>query len=240
MSDGATEMTPFEAKGWTKSDGHEMYMSLFGMTKIEDDKMSDGATEMMRDEQIKMNPGDWVDATKIDTKSHLFAIRLAVRGMGYRVSAEWGNWEDIPEADVALMLDRDGDLMWVELDKVDGCEFDYLKLLELGGYFRGQYARDHSVPLEQADEAEWIDARMEQVADYDSGDNEGVKPDMVNHPPHYRQGGIECIEAIKAALTDEEFRGYCKGNSIKYVWREKHKGGGQDIKKAAWYLGGLK
>jgi hypothetical protein len=103
----------------------------------------------------------------------------------------------------------------------------------------GQYARDNSVPLEQADEAEWIDARMEQVADYESGHNEGVKPDMVNHPPHYRQGGIECIEAIKAALTDEEFRGYCKGNAIKYVWREKHKGGGQDLEKAAWYLGRL-
>jgi hypothetical protein len=62
------------------------------------------------------------------------------------------------------------------------------------------------------------------------------KPDLVNAPPHYRQGGIECIDAIRAALTDEEFRGYVKGNSMKYLWREKHKGGDQDLKKAAWYL----
>ena len=35
--------------------------------------------------------------------------------------------------------------------------------------------------------------------------------DMVNEPPHYNQAGIECIDAIQAALTPEEFRGYCKG-----------------------------
>jgi len=61
-------------------------------------------------------------------------------------------------------------------------------------------------------------------------------PDLVNAPPHYRQGDIECIDAIRSALTDDEFRGYLKGNSMKYVWREKHKGGDEDLKKAAWYL----
>jgi hypothetical protein len=62
------------------------------------------------------------------------------------------------------------------------------------------------------------------------------QPDLVNAPPHYRQGGIECIDAIRAALTEEEFRGFIKGNAIKYAWREKHKGGDEDLKKAAWYL----
>jgi hypothetical protein len=60
--------------------------------------------------------------------------------------------------------------------------------------------------------------------------------DVVNHPPHYTQGGIECIEAIEAALTPEEFRGYCKGNVIKYVWREKHKGVNESLLKAIWYM----
>ena len=44
---------------------------------------------------------------------------------------------------------------------------------------------------------------------YKAGDS---KPDQVNHPPHYQRDGIECIQAIEAALTPEEFRGYCKGN----------------------------
>ena len=52
----------------------------------------------------------------------------------------------------------------------------------------------------------------------------------------YEQGGIECIEAIRAALTEEEFRGYCKGNAMKYIWRERHKGGKESVEKAAWYL----
>jgi hypothetical protein len=60
--------------------------------------------------------------------------------------------------------------------------------------------------------------------------------DLVNAPPHYRQGDIECIDAIKAALTPEEFRGYCKGNAIKYVWRERHKGGNESMAKADYYL----
>jgi hypothetical protein len=63
--------------------------------------------------------------------------------------------------------------------------------------------------------------------------------DLVNQPPHYRQGEIECIDAIEAALTPEEFRGYCKGNALKYIWRERHKGQHSSLAKAAWYLARL-
>jgi hypothetical protein len=59
--------------------------------------------------------------------------------------------------------------------------------------------------------------------------------DNVNHPPHYNQGGIECIEAIKAAIGSG-FVKYCTGNVIKYLWRYDLKGGVEDLKKAAWYL----
>ena len=62
------------------------------------------------------------------------------------------------------------------------------------------------------------------------------KPDLVNSPPHYRQGDIECIDAIRSALTPEEFRGFCKGNVIKYTWRERHKAGDDDLSKAGDYL----
>lgn len=60
--------------------------------------------------------------------------------------------------------------------------------------------------------------------------------DPVNRPDHYTSGNIECIDAIRAALTDDEFRGYCKGNMLKYIWRERHKGGVESLKKARWYL----
>jgi hypothetical protein len=63
-----------------------------------------------------------------------------------------------------------------------------------------------------------------------------AKIDPVNHPAHYTGGLIECIDAIEAALTPEEFRGFCKGNAFKYVWRERMKGAEVDIAKALFYL----
>lgn len=65
-------------------------------------------------------------------------------------------------------------------------------------------------------------------------------PDMVNHPPHYTQGDVECIDAIEAAtvtLTGED--AYDTGTIIKYMWRWKQKGGVEDLKKAQWYLNRL-
>lgn len=62
------------------------------------------------------------------------------------------------------------------------------------------------------------------------------EPDMVNHPPHYQSdNGIECIDAIRAALGRDGFIAYCVGNSMKYHWREKADKL-EDMRKAAWYL----
>ena len=58
--------------------------------------------------------------------------------------------------------------------------------------------------------------------------------DPIN-PSHYKQGNIECIEAIKAALG-EGFPNYLRGNVMKYLWRYKEKGGVDDLRKSAWYL----
>ena len=66
-----------------------------------------------------------------------------------------------------------------------------------------------------------------------------AQEDLVNHPKHYNRHGIECIQAIRATLSDAEFRGYCKGNILKYTWREQYKNGTEDLKKALWYLNRL-
>jgi hypothetical protein len=64
----------------------------------------------------------------------------------------------------------------------------------------------------------------------------GQEADPVNNPPHYNQGAVECIDAIESALGPEGFRAYCKGNALKYIWREQHKGGTESLRKAIWYL----
>lgn len=62
-------------------------------------------------------------------------------------------------------------------------------------------------------------------------------PDMVNHPPHYTQGGIECIDAMQAALSPEQFKGYLKGAAFKYLWRLDHKDEAKEnAEKAIWYM----
>ncbi len=62
------------------------------------------------------------------------------------------------------------------------------------------------------------------------------KVDMVNHPPHYTQGGIETIDFLQAKLTREEFIGYLKGNVLKYGSRLGKKGDiDVDAGKMAWY-----
>lgn len=66
-----------------------------------------------------------------------------------------------------------------------------------------------------------------------------VKPDadMVNHPSHYTQGGIECIDALKAATVSKMgIEAVCTANAIKYLWRYEEKNGIEDVKKARWYI----
>ena len=63
--------------------------------------------------------------------------------------------------------------------------------------------------------------------------------DPVAHPSHYTAGEIECIDAIRAALGPEQFKGYLRGNIIKYLWRGPLKNGAEDYEKAQWYLARL-
>ena len=61
--------------------------------------------------------------------------------------------------------------------------------------------------------------------------------EKVNHPNHYNQGGIECLDVIKAYYGDDGYEGFCAGNVLKYVMRYKHKENAlEDLKKARFYL----
>jgi len=60
--------------------------------------------------------------------------------------------------------------------------------------------------------------------------------DDVSSPVHYNKGSIECIEAIEASSTKEEYEGYLRNNVLKYVWRFRYKDNIKDLRKARWYL----
>lgn len=61
--------------------------------------------------------------------------------------------------------------------------------------------------------------------------------DPVLRAEHYNKGGIECIEAVKASMTDIEYDGWLKGQILKYIWRYRDKSNPlQDLLKARYYL----
>ncbi|MGJ8686113.1 MAG: DUF3310 domain-containing protein [Spongiibacteraceae bacterium] len=68
-------------------------------------------------------------------------------------------------------------------------------------------------------------------------ENKSGQGDSVNHPNHYTQGGIECIDAIEAATADmPSIVSPHIANVFKYCWRWHHKGGIESLRKARWYL----
>lgn len=53
--------------------------------------------------------------------------------------------------------------------------------------------------------------------------------DMINHPPHYRAYGVECVDVIERLPT-------AMGSAIGYIWRFPFKNGQEDLNKALWWI----
>ncbi len=82
----------------------------------------------------------------------------------------------------------------------------------------------------------WEDESLEEVITRQDEEEE----DMVGAPRHYNTGNIECIDAIEESMSSVAFKGYLKGNCMKYLWRYDYKGKQvQDLQKAGWYLNKL-
>lgn len=119
----------------------------------------------------------------------------------------------------------------VNIERVDSRKKHYLALDDAGNSW---YVKDNDLGTP----SDWSQMQAEDASRIDiigQNGNDGEHYDEIENPKHYTSSEIECIDCIRAALTPEEFRGFCKGNIMKYVFRENLKGGSQDIGKAAWY-----
>ena len=70
-----------------------------------------------------------------------------------------------------------------------------------------------------------------------TGKEGNIMNDNVNHPNHYTQSGVECIDYIREMISP--YAGVVAGdiqNVLKYTWRAHDKNGIEDIKKAKWYM----
>ena len=94
--------------------------------------------------------------------------------------------------------------------------------------------------------ANFYDVRYGVILIDDSGESQQIcndllkqyfyTNDMVEHPLHYTNGDIECIDAMIAAYGTEAVKNFCICNAFKYLWRFKHKNGEEDINKMLWYI----
>jgi len=73
------------------------------------------------------------------------------------------------------------------------------------------------------------DAELAQTA-------EDMKPDTVNHPTHYTECSLECIDVMLAVFGRRAVTDFCILNAFKYMWRYEHKNGLEDLQKAERYL----
>jgi len=105
-----------------------------------------------------------------------------------------------------------------------------------------------AVEKDSIDYKPYIDMAMQEAHAYDHEEairkalqdlatKQTVAEDVVNKPKHYNTGNIECIEAIEESMSSVAFKGYLKGNCMKYLWRYDYKGKQvEDLQKAMWYL----
>lgn len=118
----------------------------------------------------------------------------------------------------------------MSIDDITKEQWDTLRAKEIG--------RDSKFQVQWLDEEEEEDVPNEHPVFGETFDvhHAPVKEDMVESPPHYNNGSIECIEAIEAMLSKDEYIGYLRGNALKYMWRFRYKSKPfEDLRKARWY-----
>lgn len=109
---------------------------------------------------------------------------------------------------------EDGEKMWFNSIYVEGLDSDYLITIdEFNRCVRKPGFKDISYKIKPDETSE------------------------VDHPSHYNQGSIECIDAMKSAYGLSDTLAFCKLNAFKYIWRCEEKGKEkEDLEKAVWYL----
>ena len=97
-------------------------------------------------------------------------------------------------------------------------------------YYEERYAELFKDEVPDEEVPEELEPKVEQL-------KKPFDDTMVNHPPHYTAGKVECIDALEAATTGlHGIEAVCTANAIKYLWRHQHKNGVQDLKKAIFYI----
>lgn len=126
---------------------------------------------------------------------------------------------------------------WATVVSGDASSRYYLEECKIGKRFLSAQSRTGGAILSLPFDNEIIAQRERVTSVNDDRLARDMGIDVVNHPSHYTQGDVECIDAIKAATVGKNgIEAVCVANVIKYLWRYEEKNGVQDCHKARWYL----
>lgn len=125
----------------------------------------------------------------------------------------------------------------------------HLSLERLGSYFRvsksavWQWENGDVIPRKSTRESlyEYAEYIQDEQAAKNANNTDNKNTDEVHNPNHYKLNGlnIEVVDVIKAVLTEEEFKGWCRGNALKYLMRAGKKDKSkekQDFAKAGVFI----
>lgn len=157
---------------------------------------------------------------------------------------------EVPEGAESLTVCEDEDKNKWYLFWRGNCKFcvgfdndwhDFGDVLSMAGYLD---AWDGSARIvwqrpQQPESLPFVDDEVQSINDQ-YAEIEQVRQDMINHPSHYTQGKVECIDALESATIGKYgIEAVCVANVIKYLWRYEEKNGIEDVKKAQFYLNRL-
>lgn len=158
-----------------------------------------------------------------------------------------GEWVEIPEGAQLLSTDGDGSglIFWKDdFNLVIGLDDHWDKVCQSFSSFYSEYPRCKVLwkrPT-QPEALPFIDDNPQSLNDQ-YAEIEQVRQaikDNVNHPSHYTQGKVECIDALESATIGKSgIEAVCVSNIVKYLWRYEEKNGIEDVKKAQFYLNRL-
>lgn len=147
------------------------------------------------------------------------------------------DWIEIPEGAFSLkenfiFFNQDSSKFYSSTGEWENTPMTHL----LNTLWQRESPNDKLASAEQYRQAEVLPFIDDDFADSDAWIESNVEQDNVNNPSHYADSAIECIDAMQAMLTPEQFIGYLRGNIFKYQWRYEKKNGVEDLKKSQWYL----
>lgn len=125
----------------------------------------------------------------------------------------------------------------------------HLSLERLGSYFRvsksavWQWENGNVIPRKSIRESlyEYAEYIKDEKAAKNANNTDTKHTDEVHNPNHYKLNGlnIEAVDVVKAVLTEDEFKGWCRGNALKYLMRAGKKDKSkekQDFAKAGVFI----